>query len=285
VRQHGVVALFQLVAMGMDERTVRARVAAGRLHRVHRGVFAVGHRVLGEKGHWMAAVLACGEGAVLSHVSAASLLGLLRGSGPISDVSSPTRAGRRRARIRVHRGSTLLPRDTVLEEGIPCTSVARTLLDLAEILKPRQLESAIGRAETLEIFDLTAINDVLARANGRRGAPLLREAIRIYENTGTRNAFERLFLALCDRAGVPRPLVNAPLGEIVPDFMWPEYKVIVETDGWETHGPRSARRRDLARDRDLTLAGWRVARFTWVDVRYEPDEVVRTLRGLLVPAT
>jgi very-short-patch-repair endonuclease len=149
------------------------------------------------------------------------------------------------------------------------------------VLRPRAVESAIDRAEALRIFDLRAIEELLARSNGRRGAPILHAILRGYECAGTLNEFEKLFFELCDSAGLPRPVTGAPLGDIVPDFMWPARRVIVETDGWDTHGPRLARRRDLRRDRALAAEGWTVIRVTWADLKYDPAEVSSTLGAVL----
>ena len=283
--QHGVVALVQLVALGMAASTVRTWVANGRLHRIHRGVYAVGHPQIDARGRDMAAVLACGPGAVLSHRSAAALWGLRQTSRARIDVTAPRRSGSGNPGVDLHRAGTLQAADCTREDGIPCTTVARTLLDIAEVLAPRPLERAVERAETLRVFDLNAIDELLARSNGRRGAGRLRRAIAAYQPAGTREELEHLFLKLVTEAGLPAPLVNAPLGEIVHDFMWPEQKLIVETDGWATHGPRPARRRDLRRDRKLVAAKWRVIRVTWEDVTDDPGEVVRTLQMLLRAAS
>jgi len=151
-RQHNVVALEQLRSLGLSASTVRGRVASGRLHRVHPGVFAVGHANLTCKGRWMAAVLSCGARAVLSHRSAAALWGLRPDNRAASDVSSHGRAGRQRAGIVAHRAAGLTPADMTAIDGIRCTSLARTLLDLAEHVSGRELERAIDRAEVLRLL-------------------------------------------------------------------------------------------------------------------------------------
>ena len=282
-RQYGVVSLAQLLALGVAASTVRNWVARGRLHRVHRGVYAVGHPLLAPKGRLVAAVLACGAGAVLSHRSAATLHGLLVSSRPVIEVSAPGR----RAPVGVEGHRSVPEADRTVIDNIPCTAAARTLLDLADLVSrsrftQRQLDRAVERAEALQIFDLTAIEELLSRSNGRRGAKQLRQAIRAHRPQGTKEELEKRLLELIIEAGLPRPLVNVPLApDLVPDFTWPDYKLIVEADGWETHGTRAARQRDLARDRRLTEEGWRVIRFTWADVADGPDEVVRTLQSLL----
>jgi hypothetical protein len=288
--QHGVVALRQLVALGLSASAVRTRVSAGRLHRVHDGVFAVGHAALTIEGHYMAAVLACGQGAVLSHREAAALLGLRASSRSVIDVTSPRRSGRERAGIEVHTGATLLPRDVDTVDGIPCTTVARTLLDLAEVVDRQQVERACEQAEVLRVFDLRAVEDVLDRANGRRGAPVL-EAILAEHAIGTaltRRELEARFLALCRAAGLPRPEVNAwlplePIG-VEADFLWREPRLIVETDGRATHLTARAFEVDRRRDQRAMLAGWRVVRFTWRQVDEEPAVVAATVSALLAQA-
>jgi len=233
----------------------------------------------------MAAVLACGPGAVLSHRAAADLHGLRPGSATRIDVTIPGRDRRRRG-IAIHRSRTLLERDRTTVDGIPCTSVARTLLDLAEVVDPGSLEKAIERAEILRVFDLAAVQDVLARANGRSGAARLRAAIAaIATKPPTRNELEQAMFDIWTAARMPRPEVNwwIPLTSgpgYEPDFGWPDLRLIAETDGFETHGTRTAFEQDRRRDQQLAVQGWRVVRFTWRQVIYEPKTVRRTLTAL-----
>src|SRR4051794_4030013 len=179
-RQHGVVGMWQLHDLGLSTDAAAKRVAAGRLHRMYRGVYAVGHPVLKTEGHLMAAVLAGGPRAVLSHVDAAELHGIRR-RGYVRTrihVTSSTRAGRRHKRLVIHSGAALRVRDVMRAYGIPCTSVPRTLLDLAET---GPVTRDVERAEALGLFDLTAVNELLDRSNGRRGANRLRAAIQSWE--------------------------------------------------------------------------------------------------------
>jgi very-short-patch-repair endonuclease len=278
-RQHAVVSLAQLRALGLTDAGVRARVRRGQLHRLHAGVYAVGHTIVGPKGHWLAGVLACGDGAVLSHRSAAALHGVRPDSRRITDVTVTRNGGRKRPKIASHR-CRLDPIDVTRQDGIPVTTVARTLLDLAEVVNLPGVERAIERAEELRIFDLRAVEDVLARAVGRVGAPRLAAALRL-DPEMTREELERRFLALCRQAGLPEPLVNVRvLGKEV-DFCWPAYGVIVECDSWRYHGGRRSFRRDRATDRKLTLGRWRMLRYTWWDVVNDPDMVVADLRQAL----
>jgi hypothetical protein len=283
-RQWGVMSRAQLRALGVSRDTADHWLRAGRLHRVHQGVYAVGHAALRVEGHRFAAVLACGPNAVLSHRTAAAHWGLLKTDQTRIDVTAPR--GRHGAPgIRLHRTRSLDAQDTTNHEGIPITSVSRTLLDLAATARPSELERALAQAERLQLYDHRAIEDVIARSNGHRGTKTLARTTR-HEAKWTRNDWEAEFLELMRKASLPEPLVNeafdAPeLGWCEPDYHWPAQRVIVETDGWETHGTRAAFRSDRAKDAALTAAGYRVLRFT-KDV--EPELVVRRLRALLPTA-
>jgi predicted transcriptional regulator of viral defense system len=278
-RQHGVVSLAQLTAFGLTPSAVRKRARAGRLHPVHRTVFAVGRRRLTLPGVWMAAVLACGDEAVLSHRSAAALWGLRADNRATTDVSVPTRAARSRAGIDVHRSTTLCDDDVTTHDGIPCTTVARTLLDLAEVVDHRGVERAIEQAEVLRIFDLRAVEDVLARASGRWGAARLRGVLKeLAEPALTVNDLEERFLAICVTASLPRPEVNVWLDiddepPVKADFLWRRARLVVETDGWGTHGTRQAFERDRRRDQRLRLARFEPVRFTRRQIVRGPERV------------
>jgi hypothetical protein len=244
--QHGVVELGQLRILGLSAGGVQHRVSAGRLHRVHRGVYAVGHAVLGREGRWMAAVLACGPGAVLSHRSAAALWGVRFTSRSVIDVTLGRPTRRARPGIEIHRTRTLRPRDTTRHHGVPCTTVARTLLDLAALIDRRSLERACEQAEILRLLDLHALIDVLDRAAGRRGATALRSVLATYADGGplTRSELEERLLEACERFAIPPPRVNALVrvggDPIEVDFSWPGQSLIVEVDGYRTHGTRGA---------------------------------------------
>jgi predicted transcriptional regulator of viral defense system/very-short-patch-repair endonuclease len=284
-RQWGVVCIAQLRALGLRKDAVQRRVRAGRLHRVHHGVYAVGHTVLRPEGRRLAAVLACGEGAVLSHRSAAAHWGLLTTSAARIDVTVPQAARAGNAKIRLHRSHSLIARDTDTHQGIPITSVARTLLDLAATVRPDRLERALAQAEHLELYDHRAIADLLARANGHRGTRALAEATALDPKL-TKSEWEVRMLRLIRTAALPGPLVNLPLdapdyGECRPDFHWPSHRLIVETDGWRTHRTRAAFESDRAKDAALTAAGYRVVRFTW---RTPDATILRRLEALLTPA-
>jgi hypothetical protein len=276
-----------LAAIGLGARGVRHRAASGSLRRIHHGVYAVGGATLTDRGRWMAAVLACGPGAVLSHRSAADLLGLRASDRALVDVTTTTGGGRGLAKIDGHRSLTLTSADITAVEGIPCTSVARTLLDLAEVVNRRAVERAFDQAEVLQLFDRRKVDDVLARAGGRRGSAVLAAILSEHGigRTLTRRALEEAFLALCDRSGLPRPEVNAwavieGAEAFEVDFLWRQERLIVETDGWEFHRTRQAFERDRARDQQLLVAGYHVVRFTWRQILNEADRLERTLHSL-----
>jgi predicted transcriptional regulator of viral defense system len=220
-RQHGVVSLPQLNEFGLLPGAVRERVRSARLHRIHRGVYAVGHASLSGRGHWMAAVLACGEGSVLSHRTAAVLWGLRDGGGSRVDVTATHRTGRTRAGIQVHWRPSLARADTTSCDSIPCTSVALTLLDLASVLRAGALEKACDRAEQMRLFDARAIEELLARMTGRRGTQRLRATLSELDplSPATRTEIERLMLALCRTHTLPQPVVNGwiqPRNRLLP---------------------------------------------------------------------
>jgi very-short-patch-repair endonuclease len=262
-RQHGVVSVGQLIAAGLTYEAIRRRVRAGRLHRIHRGVYAVGHKHLSHQGWWMAAVLACGEGTVLSHRSAAMLWGMLRAKRTVVDVTVPGTGGRQRRRgIGVHRSTSLTPRDVTIRQGIPTSTPARTIRDLRRVLSRDELQAAIAQAEILRL----PIGDIPG-----------------FVHEPTRSELERRFLRLCRRLGLPKPEVNIKVGPYEVDFLWRPRRLVVEVDGWQTHRTRSAFEADRARDADLKARDFDVLRFTYRQVWYEAPLVARRLRAVLGP--
>jgi hypothetical protein len=265
-RQFGVLSGAQLREVGLGRGAVQNAVRVGRLHRVHHGVYALGHTLLRPEGHRLAAVLACGPGAVLSHRSAAAHWELRSTSQEFIDVTA-TRARHQVPGIRLHTSRSLDAQDTTCHEGIPITTVHRTLLDLAATVRSDQVENALVQAMHLHLYDQRAVDDVIARSNGHRGTKILEEATR-QEPQITKSMWEIRMLALVRRAGLPEPRCNEALhapdhGECHPDFYWPAYGLIVETDGWEAHRTLAAFRSDRAKDAALTAAGYKVLRFTW----------------------
>lgn len=237
----------------------------------------------------MAAVLACGPGAVLSHRTAADLHGLRPTARRKIEVTVPSRSGRSHQGIEVHRSTTLTAKDTSAENNIPCTSIARTVLDFAAVSVRRIVEKALDQADAMGVFDLLAINDQLQRNPNHPGAPLLRSVLQEHYvgSTLTQSELEEDFLALCWRIGAPPPRVNEwiDLGDGGPmiwaDFVWRDQRVIVETDGARFHGTQQARERDPRRDQRALVAGWRPVRTTGRQVRWRPRELEATLLALL----
>jgi hypothetical protein len=236
-------------------------------------------------GRWMAAVLAYGPRAVLSHRSAAGLHGIRPDNRANTDITVPSPSARARPGIDVHRSSTLEAADLTNVDGIACTSVARTLLDLADVVNRRGVERAVDQADVLRVFDLRAVEEVLSRAAGRRGVGVLRRVLAEYDRPAlTDRELEERFLAICRAAGLPKPEVNSWIqledGAVKADFLWRAERLVVETDGWEAHGTRRAFENDRRRDRRLRLAGWEPVRFTWWDIEREPGGVTEVLARL-----
>jgi very-short-patch-repair endonuclease len=298
-RQHGVVSIGQLCAIGISEDAVHGRVRAGRLHRIHRGVYAVGHSALCQEARWMAAILACGRnsamgsgmrdgvsddeaakqgctartvldhwGAALSHRTAACLWALLPASGGPVDVSVPGDGGKRGRRgIRLHRCPTLSPAVVALHNGIPVTSPARTIADLRRVASARGKRGLISPRELRRAIRQA---DVL-------GLPLDPEANR----DRTRSDLERAFLRLCRRNCLPTPEVNVRIGRHLVDFLWRDRRLVVETDGYRYHRGRAAFEDDRARDLALRALGCEVLRLSDRQLREEPESIAGVLKARL----
>ena len=239
----------------------------------------------------MAPVLACGEGALLSHRSAATLHGLLNARGGRIHVTVPRRTSVARAGIHAHRSTCLEPRDRVEVEGIPSTSVPATLLTLAATAPRTVLDSACNQAELEGVLDMRAIGELLKRRRAHPGVSRLRAAVDV-DGLGldrTKSRLERRFLHLARETGLPPPTINAwmPISgeEMQCDFVWHRERLVVEIDAWETHRTRKAFRGDRRRDRLLRLAGWDVVRVTGHDLAHHAGEVVGEVRTLLERTT
>jgi very-short-patch-repair endonuclease/predicted transcriptional regulator of viral defense system len=278
-RQHGVVARRQLEAVGLGRGAVTHRVAAGRLHRVHRGVYAVGHPVLTVNGRRMAAVLAAGPGAALSHASAAALWEIRPTSATRIDVSVQSAAGRgKRPGLRIHRAASLRADELTEHRGIRVTTVARTLLDLAATLSHRALERALDEAEVQQLYDRTSLV-AMARAHaGERGARALTQALdEDADPTLTDSELEELMLALCREQKLEQPIPRAWVAGLRVDFLFAASRLVVETDGYRFHRTRRAFERDRERDAILARAGYRTLRFTHRQLTREPAMVADTI--------
>lgn len=259
-RQHGVVSIGQIHAAGLDKHQVLHRVRTARLHRIHRGVFAVGHSHLSKEGRWKAATMAGGDAAVLSHRSAASLWELLPNHETSDiEISVPGDSGRRRrAGIRLHRCPSLLQEHVTRRLGIPVTTPSRTLSDLRGAVSPQELRRAQRQADVL-------------------GLPLGSSA----SSDGTRSELEHRFLELCRKHRLPAPEVNVRVGSLVVDFLWPSRDLIVETDGYRYHRGRIAFEEDHSRDLRLQTLGYNVIRLTYRQVMDCPEEVIAGLSKAL----
>lgn len=283
--QHGMIAHRQLRALGLGPGGIDKRVRSGRLHPHHRGVYSVGHDVTTQEGRWMAAVLALGPTAVLSHRSAAALWELR--ASPVVEVTVPGDGGRRRRDgILLHRSKTLTELDVTTHRGIPVTTPARTLVDYAEVVARRTLERALDEAEVTLRLDWRTVDDVLARHPGRVGAKRLRAAIERHDigSSRSRSELEEAVLALCDRAGLPRPRMNVQLAGMEVDFWWPEHRLVVEADSRRHHHTAAAFERDRLRDAELVVEGIRVIRLTHRRVVHDEVAVAALLSRLLAPA-
>jgi very-short-patch-repair endonuclease len=267
--QHGVVTAAQIQSASLSPAAITRRLAAGRLHRIHRGVYAVGHRRLSDEGRWLAAVLACGNGAVLSHRSAAQLWDIRcrvrrrskAGGGGVHlvEVTVPGYSGHAKRRgIKLYRSATLLPEHCTRRAGIPVTRPSRTLEDLRSVLSSPQVAAAVREAEFL-------------------GLPVGEQFVA----DGPRTELEDRMLSVCRRHRLPRPEVNTLVDRFEVDFLWRGQRLVAEVDGWDSHHTRSAFEEDRARDARLKLLGYEVVRFTWRQVTEDASMVAKTIRTLL----
>lgn len=288
--QYGVVGRWQLLGLGWSEEEVEWRIRTGRLHRVHAGVYAVGHTVLSREARWMAAVLASGEGAVLSHWSAAALWMIRPSSRSVIDVITPQKS---RSWDGINRHHSPLPADEVtIECGIPVTSVPRTIFDLAATESVDVVKAMLRESEYRQLYDRLSLWDLVERYPGKRGARKVRTALeRLTEEPAgrKRSRLEERFAPFLRSYRLPLPRFNDWIfldgkGYQV-DCHWPGTNQIVELDGWDAHSTRTAFREDRARDRLLYVAGYSVTRITWAQLDDEPEEIAADLRALLRPTS
>ncbi|HKJ37027.1 MAG TPA: type IV toxin-antitoxin system AbiEi family antitoxin domain-containing protein [Solirubrobacterales bacterium] len=274
-RQHGVVHRSQLIRAGATPKEIKTLIRRGALHPVHRGVYAVGHSLLSREGRWMAAVLAGGPAAVLSHESAGMNWQLLSPFPSLPSITAPTK-GRRRPGITFHSGA--LPADeTTTHDGIPTTTVARTLFDLASVLDPYRLEQALAQAELRRYADSPSLPQLIARYPGHRGVASLKRALGAgaAERGVTESPLEDLFQEFLIARGLERPELNpaVDLGHRVvrPDGLYRQLGLVIELDGRSVHQRRRAFESDRLRDRELLVAGLRTVRVTSEQLRQDPD--------------
>jgi very-short-patch-repair endonuclease len=273
-RQHGAVTTGQLAALGLSRQAITRRVAGGRFARLHRGVYLVGP-LPAQFTREMAAVLACGDTAMLSHQSAAGIWGF----GPHwqGDVHVTVQGHhpRQRRGIRVHRATPHPSLKAAVHHGLPLTTPARTLKDLAATLPQHHLDRAVEQAQLLRLVDADTLH--------RQGSSALTNALR-HDPALTRSEAEARLLALIRAAQLPTPQTNTRIGRHEVDMVWHEQRVIVEVDGYEFHSSRQAFERDRLRDGDLQAAGYRVLRVTWRQIAHEPELVIARLAALLAIA-
>jgi very-short-patch-repair endonuclease/predicted transcriptional regulator of viral defense system len=290
LRQHAVFDLDQLKGAGLSDSAVRKRVARSRLHRIYTRVYAlVPLELLTRDGRFMAAVLACGAGSALSHRSGGILHDLAGSSRTRIDVTIPRRSGRAHRGIHIHRSTALTDADITPVNSIPCTTVARTLFDLADVLQRRPLERAFDQAEAMGAFNLLAIEDQIERNPTRPAAAKVRALLdeHYVGSSVTDSEFEEVLFPLLRAAGLPLPRTRyyAMLEDGEPairrDFAWPDQCLNAETDGKKFHRTAQAFETDRYNDQRMLAGGWRVIRITWKQLEREPQRVVALIARLL----
>lgn len=283
--QHGVVTRLHLRQAGVSDDAVDRAVRAGRLYRVFHGVYALGHWQIGPRGRMRAATLACGDGTVVSHLSAGALLGLLDRAPVVVDVIAPGSAGRKIDGIRRHVVSQPTREQTGTVDGIPCTSPARTLVDLAGTVSRRTLRSAFERAAARKMLDVAAIE---AAVPGRLGAAELRALVEEWRRAAPIASSQRLkspleakVLPLVLQRGAPAPRTNAPVelakGRIEVDFLWQDQRFVLEADSRDFHSTDVAFERDRWRDRELMRVGYSTLRVTRLQAESEAEAIADTI--------
>lgn len=285
--QHGVVGRDQLLGLGLTSSAIGRRVDAGRLHVIHRGVYAVGHTAITRHGRWMAAVLASGDGAVLSHRSATALYGAWGSGAGEVHVTVPRKCRSTRS---IRRHFSVLPEDECdVVDGIPTTSASRAVLDLAAERGEAAAESALRELEYLEIYGAVSLPTLLARHPNHLGARACREALdHLRDDPGgrIRSDLEELFIAFLDARKIPRPRLNFWLSigddRFQVDCLWPDARLVVELDDWKSHGTKRGFRKDRRRDRRLDAAGYRVVRITEDQILSEPDALASDLQASVI---
>ncbi|HVS99610.1 MAG TPA: type IV toxin-antitoxin system AbiEi family antitoxin domain-containing protein [Solirubrobacterales bacterium] len=279
-RQHGVLARRDLEALGFSKMAIDHRVATGRLHLVSRGVYAVGRRELTPHGRWMAAILACGDDAVLSHRSAAELWGIGRKESGRIDITIRRHSKIRRRGIQVRRRVSLPEQSVTRRHGIPVTTPVQTLIDQATELRPLRLERAVNEADKLDLVDPETLRTALDAYVGMPGVKMLRTLLDRHTFRLSDSDLEVLFRPLALAADLPLPLTKHRVLGYETDFYFPDHGLIVETDGLRYHRTPSQQARAARRDQVHTAAGLRVLRFTHWQIAHEPGEVTDVLRRM-----
>lgn len=276
-RQHGVVSRQQLLSLGFTAKAIRHRLENGRLHAVRTGVYAVGRPDLNREGRWMAAVLACGDGALLSHRSAAALWGFGKERRGVIDISVHRHRSLKRPGIRAHDRAGIRNRDLGIRLNIPVTQPVRTFLDIATELPANLVERAVNEADKCDVIDPDRLRRALDDHPGEPGIRLLRDVLDEHTFRLSDDELELLFRPIAAAAGLPTPLTKQQLNEFEVDFFWPELGLVVETDGWRYHRTPAAQTRDALRFQKHTAAGLTPLRFSHYQVKYEPRHVRQIL--------
>jgi very-short-patch-repair endonuclease len=278
-RQFAVISARQLLHIGLSWSDIERWCQTGRLHRIYRGVYGLGHRPLTAEAWCAAAVLVGGPGAALSHEAAAWWWGLMPTEPTIIDVSGPERR-RRVSGVRFHQLSPAAIDARIVRRGLPTTPVSRILLDVATHLPAEQVRRVLAQAEFHRLLDPVQALELCGR--GRPGSTILRQAIQAHlAGHHTASELEDRFLALLRRRRVPLPVFNVVVEGLRVDALWHERRVIVELDSVAAHATPARMKLDRARDLRLRTAGYRVARYSWDQVTQEPEAVIRDVRQLL----
>lgn len=286
--QHGVISRDQLREAGLTEAAIKHAIATGRLYPLFRSTFAVGHRRHERHSRLLAAALACGEGTVISHGTAAVLLGLWEFWPADVEVIAPVEAGRKIQGIRRRFVPTPRPEQRMLKAGVPCTTPSRTIVDVARLAGAKLLADTVEQAAVLQVLDVSEIDGILLE--GRRGGEkklhrVLEPWRRYSPRIRVRSRMEAKMLPLLTHHSLPIPECNEKLRigheTFEVDFLWRRQKVVVETDGGRFHGTPVAQARDAHRNRVLARAGYRVPRIGWAEFRDEPDRAIAEVRRFL----
>jgi very-short-patch-repair endonuclease len=279
-RQHGVLSRRDLEALGFTKGAIEHRLATGRLHLIGRGIYAVGRRQLPREGRWMAAILACGEGAALSHGSAAALWGIGK-EGRRIEVSVRRRCRHRRRAVKVRSRPSLPSQDVTTHRGIPVTAAARTVLDQATQLDDSALERLVNEADARDRVDPESLRGYLDIRAGEPGVKRLRKLLDRHTFCLSDSELERLFRPIAIVAGFPQPLTKVFVNDFEVDFYWPSLGLVVETDSLRYHRTTQKQSRDLRRDQTHTSRGLTTLRFTHWQVAHEPAHVQKILSATL----
>lgn len=286
-REWSVLSVAELRGCGLSDDAIEWRARTGRLHRMYQGVYAIGHPNPPLEGRFLAAVKACGGRALLSHFSGAAHWKMVEWDGRRPEVTVPASGARPQPGVRVHRTKILEPEDVMRHRGIPVTSPARTLIDLATVLPEVGLRRAASRAQSLHLVNLAQLVEALRRlGHRRRGIGKLRGIV-ASGPAPTRTELEDLVLEFLLCNGLARPHVNRPMvlngRRVVPDFRWPQQRLVIEADGAAWHDHRLAREDDAERQALLEAHGEQVLRVTWNQVISEPHRTLARIRGAGAP--